>query len=199
VASIRPAPDGSETPFDVVLVRHAQPDPPMVGMTEAEENDRPLTTDGRLASRMLGKALRTELVGAVFSSPYRRAFDTVRPIAEARGLSIRILEDLRERRLAVTPLGDVEFRKAVARAHEDPSFCLPGGESTADVIERGFGALERIRTETPSGVALVGTHGGLISILRWSLGDESSVERALSMPMPAMFRLRFHEGMWWLA
>jgi hypothetical protein len=55
------------------------------------------------------------------------------------------------------------------------------------MIER-FARWSILCTETPSGTAVVGTHGGVISILRWHVGMEFSIDEALAEPMPAVYR-----------
>ena len=160
------------------------------------DDERPLTRAGKLAVARLTRWLSQRPVRAVFSSPSRRAIDTVEPIASDHGLSLQVFGDLRERRLASHDLVETEYREALRRAREDPALALPGGESTNDVVDRGFGALAQIRDETATGVAVAGTHGGLISIVRWHLGDEFSVEEALTEPMPAIYPIRWQNGGW---
>jgi 2,3-bisphosphoglycerate-dependent phosphoglycerate mutase len=183
-------------PLTVILVRHAAPEPPIPGMRHADDNDRPLTGEGRRRASELVDVLDSTSIRGVYSSPYRRAIETVQPLAVARGLPIRVLEDLRERRLAAVPLEHGAFVDAVHRTRADPTYSLPGGETTADVIDRARRALNRILEETGSGIAVAGTHGGLISIIRWSLGEILTVEDALNMSMPGLLRLQWHPEGW---
>jgi 2,3-bisphosphoglycerate-dependent phosphoglycerate mutase len=160
------------------------------------DNARPLSAQGRLAAEQLAERLRGEPVTAVFSSPHRRALDTVRPIASVHALYVRTIDGLRERRLSPTPLAEPAFLEALRLSRENPAFALPHGESTNEVLLRALRALETIRRDTPSGVAVAGTHGGLISVLRWHLGEEFTIEEALAEAMPAMYALR-REGNGW--
>jgi len=137
----------------VLLVRHASPEPPTPGEPAAADNDRPLTAEGRLAAKALAARLRSDPISGVYSSPYRRSRETVEPIAATHDLSVRVLDDLRERRLAATPLEEAAFLDAIRKSREDPTFRLPGGESTDEARERAFAALYRIREETRHGVS----------------------------------------------
>jgi broad specificity phosphatase PhoE len=83
------------------------------------------------------------------------------------------------------------FLEALQRSRVDRAFALPGGESSNDVRLRGLRALEKIRLETPSGIAVAGTQGGPISILRWHLGEKFIIEDALAEPMPAIYPFRW--------
>jgi 2,3-bisphosphoglycerate-dependent phosphoglycerate mutase len=180
----------------VLLIRHATPEPPVVGGSQTMDNERPLTTEGRATAERLAERIRADPIMAVFSSPYRRAAETVRPIALTRRLPVVTNEDLRERRLSSAPLEQPRFLEVLQRCQEDPTFALAGGESTDQVRNRALRALENIRRATPSGVAVAGTHGGLISILRWHLGEEFTIEEALAEPMPAIYTLRWKGDSW---
>jgi len=160
------------------------------------DNERPLTSAGSVAAAQLATHLGNEPVTAVYSSPYRRAVETVQPIASVHGLPVQVLEDLRERRLSGSSLAEPAFLEALHRARSDPAFALPGGESTDDVRDRALRALTEIRRQTPKGTAVAGTHGGVISILRWHLGEAFTVEEALAEPMPATYRIAWKGGDW---
>jgi 2,3-bisphosphoglycerate-dependent phosphoglycerate mutase len=184
------------TASEILLIRHATPEPVAAGASEASDNDRPLSIEGRLAAEALSTWLGARPVTAVFSSPYRRAVETVQPIAAAHHLEVRILTELRERRVSDVPLEGEGFISALNRARADPAFALPGGESTDAVRERALIALDRIVRETPSGIAVAGTHGGLLSILRWHLGEEFTVDEALAEPMPSIHVVRPTRNGW---
>lgn len=180
----------------ILLVRHALPEPPVPGSSHLADNERPLTEEGRLAAEALAVQLESVPIRAVYSSPYRRARESVETIAASKGLPVHVLADLRERRLTSSPLNHAAFVDAVTRARRDPHLALPDGESTRDTEMRAWAALEHIRTKVGRGIAVAGTHGGVISILRWSLGAQFTVEEALAVPMPAVFAIE-HQGEEW--
>jgi 2,3-bisphosphoglycerate-dependent phosphoglycerate mutase len=180
----------------LVLVRHAEAVPLNPDASGAADNDRPLSIEGRIAALKLVDDLEGQPITAVFSSPYRRAVETAEAIAAVRGLSVRIEPDLRERRLAGTPVSDDRFLDALRRARRDPTFALQGGESTEQVLKRAERALRRMTDAAPEGTVLAATHGGLISILRWHFGEEFTIEDALAEPMPAVYRLPAPDVIW---
>jgi 2,3-bisphosphoglycerate-dependent phosphoglycerate mutase len=174
----------------ILLVRHATPEPSQPEDTPATDNERPLSSEGRIEAQRLAQSLRGELIGAVFASPYRRAVETVEPIAKDHGLAVLVDDDLRERRLASNhPLPEAVFLRALVRARDDPAYALPGGETSNEVLDRAVRALTRVQEATSLGTAVVGTHGGVISILRWHIGEAFTIEEALAEPMPAMYLL----------
>jgi 2,3-bisphosphoglycerate-dependent phosphoglycerate mutase len=178
------------TASSILLVRHAAPEPARPRDTPETDNERPLSSQGRIEAQRLAQSLRGELISAVFASPYRRAVETVEPIAKDHGLAVLLVDDLRERRLASHhPLPEAAFLSALGRARDDPTYALPGGETSSEVLDRTVRALTRVQEATSFGIAVVGTHGGVISILRWHIGETFTIEEALAEPMPAMYLL----------
>lgn len=170
----------------------------MPGATTSADNAHPLSTEGRRAAEALARQLSNVPVRAVYSSPYRRARDTVEPIAMQHGVPVRIVRDLRERRVGTAVLQGDDFVDALRRLREDAEHALPGGESTREVETRAWRAMDHIRDDVRSGTAVVGTHGGVISILRWSLGEQFTLDEALAMPMPAVFAFTHDGERWWV-
>ena len=79
----------------VYWIRHAESD-------HSVHNDalRPLTARGLEGRHRVEGYLAGRAVGAVLSSPYRRAYDTVQPFAASRGLQVLCDDRFRERRVA---------------------------------------------------------------------------------------------------
>jgi alpha-ribazole phosphatase len=59
--------------------------------------DYPLTDAGRSTARTLADKLSDSGIGLLYSSPYRRAFETAQIIQANLGCELRVLEDLKER------------------------------------------------------------------------------------------------------
>jgi len=175
------------TASEIILVRDAEAVAHEPHSSHAVDNDRPLFEEGGLAADNLAATFAHRRIGAVFSSPSRRATQTVEPTAEAHGLELHIVSDLRERRVSGDDLEPAAFREALERSRTDPSFSLPGGESATDVLDRALRAMTRIHSETPNGIAVAATHGGIISILRWHVGESFTVDEALNEPTPNVY------------
>ena len=80
---------GVATPCEILLVRHAVPQPDGT-------MDPGLGDEGRKQSQSLVDHLGPERIHAIYSSHLKRAVETVEPLAAARGLDITIDEGLRE-------------------------------------------------------------------------------------------------------
>jgi 2,3-bisphosphoglycerate-dependent phosphoglycerate mutase len=120
---------------------------------------------------------------------------TVTILAERRGLTIQLLDDLRERRLSVEPHD--EWRATLERSWDDADFELPGGESGRSAQRRAIAILDLLRTRHADGGRIVlGSHGNLISLILQALQPEVGFEFHMAMPTPALYRLT-HDGLRW--
>jgi 2,3-bisphosphoglycerate-dependent phosphoglycerate mutase len=182
--------------LDVILVRHATPVPAGApGWAGERGDDRPLSDEGLRQADELALELDPYGLTAVYSSPYPRAIETVRPIAARRGLEVQVLPDLRERRLTTQQRDD--WREVLTRAWADPDYAVDGAESGRAAQLRGKGVLDLLRMRhRDGGRLLVGSHGNLISLILQGLEPGVDVDFHLSMPMPAVYHLQ-HDGLGW--
>ncbi len=145
----------------VIFVRHCQSAP----SPGVPQEFWPLTEKGRGQAQDLVPILAELGVTALASSPYLRTIETLRPFADATGLTIHIDEDLRERSFGGW-IEDVEaINEAVRRMHADPSYALEGGESAQVCLARFQAGIERAVRAHPHGTLAIGSHGGILSHL----------------------------------
>lgn len=179
--------------LDVLLVRHATAVP--IGSPGHEEHARPLTAEGRAAAEALADELDQVYLSAVYSSPFSRAVETVRPAAARHDRALLILDDLRERLLSTTSLPN--WRDHLELAWQDHDYALEGAESSRAAQRRALGVLNLLRVRHPDGGRLlVGSHGNLISLLLHALEPGVDYHFHLRMPMPALYWLE-HDGLTW--
>ena len=173
----------------ILLVRHARSVPPATG--GPDEYERPLTDDGRRQAEALAAALVDAGPVRFVSSPYRRAYDTVAPAAARLGLAVERIEDLREWDARLAPTPDWERHYRMAWRH--PDHAKPGGESHHALAARATAALTAL-AQGPTPV-VVGSHGTFVSRALHAFGrTEVDDDFWLSMPMPAVYRLRWRDG-----
>jgi 2,3-bisphosphoglycerate-dependent phosphoglycerate mutase len=172
---------------DVVLVRHASSVPPTAD--GPDELTRPLAPDGLRQAIDLVETLTEPRPAAVWSSPYRRAIQTVRPTAQALRLPIGIRWDLREWDDGL-PYTD-GWEPHYARSWADPSYARSAGESLDQLTIRAVDAVRALARENRGRLVIAASHGTFIS--RALAGFGAPVDWAFwqRMPMPAMYRLRF--------
>src|SRR5258708_31797261 len=105
----------------ILLVRHCE--------ASGQAPEAPLTAVGAEAAVALSDRLRALGVDSLYSSPFRRALETVSPYAEKHALTVAIDYRLAERRLAASPVDD--SLELVRLSFDDLHQRAPGGESLA--------------------------------------------------------------------
>ena len=171
----------------MVLVRHARSVRPTAD--GPDEFTRPLTAEGLRQADDLVAVLTRQRPTAVWSSPYRRAIQTVQPTADALGLPVHTHPELREwdDGLAYTD----DWAPHYAHSWADPSSARPAGESLEQLRTRAVDTLRTLAHRNRGHVGLVAGHGTFIAPARTGFGlpvDRTAAER---MPMPAIYRLLF--------
>ena len=101
----------------IYFVRHAESD-----VSVRDDLTRPLTARGEADALRVTTALKGLDIARVYSSPYKRAVDTVRDLAQTLGLEIITIDDLRERAVGGWVEDFVGFAK---KQWSDFSFKLP--------------------------------------------------------------------------
>lgn len=163
---------GVEDVTEVLLIRHAQQQFDPNGAA-GDFVDPPLSEHGRLQARLLGRALSTQHLAAIFTSPLRRAAQTAAAIAEHHRLEPIVVDDLREVELFrdVPPeqtlqafLGK-ELLEAVRQRmlHERSWDVYPYSESSAAFRKRTINAIEAAIAAHPSERIAIVCHGGVIN------------------------------------
>ena len=74
------------------LIRHGQTLWNQEGKIQGK-TDIPLNDEGRKQAGLLAEAMENRPVGAVYSSPLKRAFETASCVAEQKGLSVVSLDE----------------------------------------------------------------------------------------------------------
>ena len=143
---------------NVYFIRHAEPN--------YENHDglsRELSPKGLQSSKELVNSFAGIQIDAFYSSPYLRAVDTIKPLADSRGRSIHLIPDFRERKITDHWIED--FTGFTEKQWADFHYHLPGGESLFMVQERNIRALEDLLQAHPDQTILIGTHGTALSTI----------------------------------
>ena len=142
----------------IYFVRHAKPD-------YQNHNDRlrELTEKGLEDSRSVTAFLSDKKIDLIFSSPYRRAIDTIKNFADKNEMPILIVDDFRERKVDTAWVDD--FESFCKSQWEDFNFKLPGGESLKEVQSRNIRALKKILQKYKGKNIVIGTHGTSLSTI----------------------------------
>ncbi|MEU9335111.1 histidine phosphatase family protein [Streptomyces sp. NPDC048290] len=157
------------------LVQHAE--------KERQLGDPGLTLLGRQQAARTAKHLQDVGIGALISSPLRRARETAEFIAVACGLAVRMDTRLRERMNWSDDEPLEEFLADWAATVQDRDYVPRSGDSSRQAGDRVLACLTDLAGE-PGPVAVV-THGGVtVDLLRTLLGDDALTEDLLYGGIP---------------
>ncbi len=167
----------------VFLIRHAHSE-------WTADEARSLSKQGTLAAQQLAVRLAGEPIVAIYSSPSRRAVDTVAPLAEQLHLDIFMVENLREREVPAMRMS--EFETVIREAWLDPdSSPGGGGESNTDAQERGMAVMQRIIERHPQQHVVISTHGNLMVLIMNALDKSFDYDFWRALSFPDIYRLTF--------
>ena len=152
----------------VFFVRHAEAD-----NINSDGRNRPLTEKGMNDRALVTEFLQNKNIDAIFSSPYKRAVDTVADFAEKHDFTIELIEDFREHYIGawrkhnvgswITDFGDLI--SVYEKQWADFSYKYPGGESLAEVQGRNISALNDLLSRYKDKNIVIGTHGAALSTI----------------------------------
>jgi 2,3-bisphosphoglycerate-dependent phosphoglycerate mutase len=162
------------------LVRHAH-------AHWTPDETRPLSAQGQEDAQRVARILGPKPISHIYASPYRRARQTVEPLAERLGLPIVELPALRERQLAAGAVED--FAGAAEATWLDPSFCHPGGETNAVAQERGVRAVLGLCEQQPTGHLVLATHGTLLVLILQHFDPSIGYAFWQSLTFPDIYQL----------
>lgn len=139
------------------LIRHAQPD-----YAFNPTFNRPLTEEGLNDRLKAAECLKNVRIDAVYSSPFKRAYDTVKPLADSAGIEIKTDMRLSER---ANGKGDEPFEEYARSQWSDFEYKREGGESLGETQRRNIMAVEEIISENEGKNIVIGTHGAALSVI----------------------------------
>jgi 2,3-bisphosphoglycerate-dependent phosphoglycerate mutase len=162
----------------VLLIRHCT--------SSGQAPEAPLAADGYRQAEALADRLGAAGIDRIVSSPYRRARETIAPLAARLGIDIELDPRLRERELSPAPIE--HWRDVVARSFIDPDFCVPGGESGRVTLARGWAALEAA-LGSPARVTALVSHGQISSLVLHHIGPPFGYEGWQKLSNPDVYRI----------
>ena len=163
---------GVEDVTQVLLVRHGQQEYAPGGPI-GEMIDPPLSELGESQARLVGMALSTERIDAVYTSPLRRALGTGREIARHHRLEPVVVPDLKEVGIfrdvppdqRVTDYLGAQLLAGIRERmiNEKTWDVYPHSESSHEFRRRIINVIEGIIIAHPSERVVITCHGGVIN------------------------------------
>ena len=142
----------------VYFIRHAKPD-----ISIKDDIIRPLLPEGLEKSKELVKLFIEIKINNIYSSPYKRSIQTIEPIAKNKCKNIKIIDDLRERKISNNWINN--FDEYSKNQWNDFSYKLMEGESLIEVQKRNINELDSILNENIGKNIIIGTHGTALSTI----------------------------------
>jgi broad specificity phosphatase PhoE len=141
----------------LILIRHGQTPANVIGALATAHPGPGLTELGEVQAREVPHALRGDAIDAIYASTLARTQQTAYPLAEDRGLDVRILAGIHE--IEAGSLEDRRDHEAV-RAYLTAAFAwgsgnlderMPGGTDGHEFFARFDGAVREIAAELSGG------------------------------------------------
>jgi len=173
----------------IYFIRHAESD-----YSVKDSKARPLTEQGVKDAQELAARFADIPVAEIYSSPYKRAVDTMTPIADTKGMSTTIVDDLRERES--DSVQTISTPELIRKQWNDFTYTLSDGENYKSVQERNIKALQTIIGDNKNKTILIGTHGiALCTIIHYFRPSIDEVELAYILKkMPYLLLMKFSDG-----
>jgi 2,3-bisphosphoglycerate-dependent phosphoglycerate mutase len=162
----------------IYIVRHCQ--------AEGQEPDAPLTTEGASQAKRLAKTLAGVEIERIISSPYRRAKDSITPLAKHLNIPIEMDERLVERILCQG--FNPDWQQHLETSFDNLDFCLVGGESSRTAMRRIVSVVNEISRDSAK-TTLLATHGNLMTLLLKYFDDTIGFSEWKSLGNPDIYRV----------
>ena len=163
------------------LIRHAHAE-------WTPDEQRPLSAQGMVDAICVADALDAAPISHIYSSPYRRAIQTIKPLADRLRIAIEVVDDLRERALG-RPKTAASFVAAVEETWRNPSFAHPDGESNQIAQERAVTVVKRLSEAHQGGQVVLSTHGNLLALLVNQFDARCGFDFWKALTMPDIYAL----------
>ncbi len=146
------------------------------------DESRPLSANGQKDAQRVADILEKFPISMIFSSPYKRAFQTVIPLSEQFIIPIDVISNLRERTLCKGKID--KFLEAVEMTWRDFEFSHPGGESNNAAQHRGVSFIHKLEQKFRDEHIVLATHGNLMALTMqfFDTSIDFSFWESLSMP-----------------
>lgn len=167
----------------IYIVRHCK--------AEGQEPGAKLTYQGKQQAEQLADFFAEKNVDTIISSPYERAYASIKPTAARLGISISLEERLKERVLAEENLED--WLDKLRMTYDDLDLYFEGGESSRTAMKRGLSIVQEAIASPSQSVILV-SHGNLISLLLKHFDSRVGFKEWSALSNPDVFQLTFSEG-----
>ncbi len=141
----------------IYFVRHCQSN-----FDNKDDRTRELTRKGLIERKNIIDFLVDKNIDIIFSSPYKRCLDTIKPFAEVLDLPINQIENLKERKIGKW----IEnFNDYAIKQWNDFNYKIENGESLSEVQNRNIIEITSILQKNSGKNIVISTHGTAFSTI----------------------------------
>ena len=167
-----------------ILIRHGKAE------MNGEDHLRKLDEDGIAQSHSICEKLKLMVSKEVkiYSSPFVRAVDTIKPLAEILVKEIFISDELKEIKIGKSE--DYTKHQIINKMWEDENFKVPNGESQIDKFNSMKSYLHKMFGSSSDEDVIIVTHGNLLGIiLKFYFNRNFGFDDWKIMSMPDLYEL----------
>lgn len=159
----------------IYLVRHAESDHAV-----RDAKTRPLTEKGMKDAEKLTAFFEDIPVSRIFSSPYLRAVQTVKPLSDKRNLPI-VTDDRVREWMGGRPFPHEIFENRMREMFEDESSTNGGAESLKALKKRTREFTMHLLTRFPGETIVIGTHALALTALSMNFDQKIGLDFLMSL------------------
>jgi predicted acetyltransferase/broad specificity phosphatase PhoE len=168
----------------IYLIRHCE--------AEGQPAEASLTDNGIKQAAHLSEFFRDIPIDRIISSPYKRAVQTVEPLAQRINLEIEKNDLLTERILSSQNLSD--WLEKLRATFDDLDLKFEGGESSSEAKGRIVTVIEEVQNSEELNTTIIVTHGNLLSLLLNHYNHHFGFEEWRGLRNPDVFLLKIENG-----
>lgn len=175
----------------IYIIRHCE--------AEGQPAEAQLTDRGFKQALEVSEFFSEIKIDRIISSPYKRAIQSIQPLAEQLNLKIEIDRKLTERVLSSENLSD--WLEKLKTTFEDIELKFEGGESSKEAMKRIVEVVEEVFNGEFENTIIV-THGNLMSLLLKYYNGNFGFDDWKNLSNPDIYLLRntdnkvFFERLW---
>ena len=159
----------------IYLIRHAESDHAV-----RDAKTRPLTEKGMKDAEKLTAFFEDIPVSRIFSSPYLRAVQTVKPLSDKRNLPI-VTDDRVREWMGGRPFPHEIFENRMREMFEDESSTNGGAESLKALKKRTREFTMHLLTRFPGETIVIGTHALALTALSMNFDQKIGLDFLMSL------------------
>ncbi|MFC1843079.1 histidine phosphatase family protein [Candidatus Dependentiae bacterium] len=173
----------------IYLVRHAK----SIYDPNVPEQERILSSEGEREAKDLIKKLEPLNIEKIYSSPAKRAIDTIAPFAKMADLEIELVPEFRE--CTMLPCKSFEeWKHYLKKSWEDFNFKPEGWESNLECQIRVCKKIEELGIKDLQKNIIINSHGRVISLFLNKINNSWGFDQWESLGMPAVVKVCLKTG-----